>query len=317
MEQSAATRFFALKGFKAKAIQAKPESVYGRDACKLCTLKKWRLPFLQRRTTLFDDPRSGSPLTSDLAEPVLSMLAKQLFTSCKVVCRHLRIARTTRASILHDEFGLQKFHVRWVPHALSSNQQHARITYSSLLLEVLETTQRTGFQRIITGHESWFSLYSSHDSVWTTSRDELPERVTQRIDTEKCLISIPWFLDGIHSLIDVPKGNTSNTTFFCNQVVPSLIHGITSHSRRTAVQGFMIHLDNGSPHNSRKSQQLLEPNQATRVKHLAHSPNRAPNDFFPSVYVKENSPITIAGAGSREHLKSAITSIFDEIGQKS
>jgi hypothetical protein len=97
---------FALKGLKAEAIQAELEFLYGTDACKLLMVKKWLLRFLQGRTTLFDDPRSGRLFTQDLDEAVQSMLAERLFTSCSVLCRHFRIAKKTCLQIFHDELGL-------------------------------------------------------------------------------------------------------------------------------------------------------------------------------------------------------------------
>jgi hypothetical protein len=146
MEQRAVIRFFVLTGLKAKAIQAELESVHGTDVCKLCTMKKWHLRFLQGRTTLVDDPRSGGSLANDRAEAFRCALAEKPFTSCKGLGRHFRIAKTTCLRMLHDELGLQKVHLRWVPDAPSSNRQSACVTYSSLLLEVLEDGQRTGFE---------------------------------------------------------------------------------------------------------------------------------------------------------------------------
>jgi hypothetical protein len=43
------------------------------------------------------------------------------------------------------------------------------------------------------------------------SQDEVSERIKQRFDAEKCLISIIWSLNGIHSLSDIPKGITYNS----------------------------------------------------------------------------------------------------------
>jgi hypothetical protein len=232
MEPRAVMRFVTLKGLKGKAIQAELESVSGMDACKLYMVKKRRLRFLQGRTTLFDDPRSGRPLTQDLAEAVRSMLAERLFTSCRILCRHFRIAKTICLWIFHDKLELQQFHLRWVPHARSSNQKSERVTDSSPLLEVLEEPQRTDFERMITGDESWFFLSDSHHSAWATLRDELPETVTQKTDTGKCRISIFYSVNGIHTLSDMLKGSTYDTAFFCDQVVPSLVHGIPSHGRR-------------------------------------------------------------------------------------
>jgi hypothetical protein len=277
-------------------------------------VKKWRSRFLQGRTTLFDDPRSGRPLTQDLAQAVRSMLDEKSFTSCRVLCRHFRIAKTTCLRILHDELGLQQFHLRWVPHALSPNQKSERVTYSNLLLEVLEEAQRTGFERVITGDESSFFLSDPHNSAWATSRDELPERVSPKIGIEKGVISVFWSANGSHSLFDVPKGSTYNTAFFCDQVIPSLVQRITSRGRRKALQGFMIHFDNVSPDNSRRPRECLGSYRATRLQHQAYSPGLAPSDFFLFGYLKEK--LIDFNCRSPEDLKSVITSIFTEIDKE-
>jgi hypothetical protein len=99
--------------------------------------------------------------------------------------------------------------------------------------------------------------------------------------------------------------------FFCDQVVPNLIYGITSHRRRKTLQGFMIHLDNANPHSSRKSQELLEANRVTRVQDPTFNLHLAPSDFFLLGYLTENP--TDYDCGSQEDLRSAITLILDEI----
>jgi hypothetical protein len=80
------------------------------------------------------------------------------------------------------------------------------------------------------------------------------------------------------------------------------------------LQGFTIHLDNASPHNSRQSQECLEAHQATRLRHSAYSRDLAPSDFFLFGYLKEK--LTDFDYRSREDLKSAITSIFNEIDKE-
>jgi hypothetical protein len=65
----------------------------------------------------------------------------------------------------------------------------------------------------------------------------VPESVSQKIDTEKCLISLLWSANGIRSLVDVPKGGTCNSAFFCDTVVPNLFDGIALHYRRKALKG--------------------------------------------------------------------------------
>jgi hypothetical protein len=57
-------------------------------------------------------------------------------------------------------------------------------------LRVLKENQKTGFANIITGDESWFYFEYPHQSVWDPSRDEVLEKIKQKIDMEKCLISV-------------------------------------------------------------------------------------------------------------------------------
>jgi hypothetical protein len=64
----------------------------------------------------------------------------------------------------------------------------------------------SGFQRIITGDESRFFFYYPRDSNWVASPDHPPHHIRQKTDMEKCLVPIPWSANGIHSLLDAPKG---------------------------------------------------------------------------------------------------------------
>jgi hypothetical protein len=138
MEERAVIRFFTLKRLKAKEIGAELESGYGPEALALWTVKKWRKRFPEGRTDLIDDRRAGRPVTHDLAEAIQLMLAERPFLSCKVLCRHLRIGNATCLQILHNDFGLTKFHLRWIPYTLTEDQKSERVTYSRQLLATLE-----------------------------------------------------------------------------------------------------------------------------------------------------------------------------------
>jgi hypothetical protein len=124
-------------------------------------------------------------------------------------------------------------------------------------LSGLQSVYSIGFQSAITGDESWFFLYHPHDSIWVSSRDEMSESISQKIDTEKCLISLLWPVNGIDSLVDVPKGSTYHSAFFCNTVVPNLFDGIPLHFRRKSLKGLPIHLDNARPYNATQSTERL------------------------------------------------------------
>jgi hypothetical protein len=70
------------------------------------------------------------------------------------------------------------------------------------------------FQQIITGHESWFFFGYPRGSFWTASGNELPQCIKHEIDTEKCLVSAFWSVNGIHSLFDARKATSYSRAFF-------------------------------------------------------------------------------------------------------
>jgi hypothetical protein len=82
----------------------------------------------------------------------------------------------------------------------------------------------------MTGDESWFFLYYPDDSAWIGSRDELPVQIKPEIEAEKCLIFVIWPVHGIHGLVEVPKGESYNSAYCYDVVVPSLVDDIGSRS---------------------------------------------------------------------------------------
>jgi hypothetical protein len=84
-------------------------------------------------------------VASDLARAIGSMLEERPFSSCRVLCRHLRIGKATCLRIIPNKLGLKNFHIRWVPHALSISQKNERVSYSKLLVTALPEHKTTGF----------------------------------------------------------------------------------------------------------------------------------------------------------------------------
>jgi hypothetical protein len=146
MEQRVVICFFMLKGLKVMAIHTAIKSVSGPEAFALPAVKKLQRRFHQERMDLLDNFKSGPPLTNGLAA-MGSMLEERPFSSCKMFCRHM-IADPSRQA------WFERFHLRWVPHALSVNQKGERVSYSKFLLMALMEQKASGFQRTITRDES-------------------------------------------------------------------------------------------------------------------------------------------------------------------
>jgi hypothetical protein len=54
------------------------------------------------------------------------------------------------------------------------------------------------------------------------SRDKVPETPTTKINTEKCMISIIWFISGLHSHLALTKRAKYNSQYFREHVIPDI-----------------------------------------------------------------------------------------------
>jgi hypothetical protein len=154
MEQRGVVRFFTLKGLKTRAIHTEHESVYGREALALLTVKKWRKRLYQERMDLFGDPGSGRPSTNDVAGAMFFMLEERPFSSCKVLCRHFRIGKAACLQILHDKLGLKNFHLRRVP--IDQPEERKSVIFEAPSVRLIEQ-KRPAFNGLSIGMSRGFT----------------------------------------------------------------------------------------------------------------------------------------------------------------
>jgi hypothetical protein len=173
------------------------------------------------------------------------------------------------------------------------------------------SSQQNNFDHVITGDESWLFIHYPNESVWAGSGDEVSVRIKQTIDTEKSLISVLWSANGIHSLVEIPKGESCNSSFFCSVIVPSLVEDICSGSGRRSLKAFYVHLDNAGPHNSRQSNDCLQGTKARRMPQPAYSSDLALSDFFLFGFLKRQ--LQGVHLADREAFESRICQVFGEI----
>jgi hypothetical protein len=115
------------------------------------------------------------------------MLKEKLHLSYKALCRNFLIANGTCLRILHNTLGMKSSIFVGFPMPWTSDKAD-RVVLSHGILSVLQSVRCAGFQSVIAAHESWFFLYFLRDSIWVSSRDEVPERASQKM-AQKGLIS--------------------------------------------------------------------------------------------------------------------------------
>jgi hypothetical protein len=87
---------------------------------------------------------------------------------------------------------MKNFHVRWVPHQLTSELQGTRLANCRELLPMLEALQKNNFRKVVTGDESWFDLEMGHSAQWSVRRDAMATKTKPMIDTPKFMLTVMW-----------------------------------------------------------------------------------------------------------------------------
>jgi hypothetical protein len=175
-----------------------------------------------------------------------------------MICKKLALNKTTCLRVLHEDLGLRKLNLTWVPYKLSDSQMENRVYVSKELLGLLDKIPENKWNKILTGDESWFFYESPHKAAWAASRDELPNNPNRNFHQKKVLISIIWSVNGIVSLLALESGSRYNSTYFCDVQFPDMEAFLLSGTRKKTLRGYFLHLDNATSHNSQMSTLRIE-----------------------------------------------------------
>jgi hypothetical protein len=91
---------------------------------------------------------------------------------------------------LHGALGMKHFHLRWIRRQLTEQLRAERMKKCRDLLPLLERMKASNFHTIVTGDESWFTFELQHSAKWSTSREDVPQRVRQQIGMPKFTLTV-------------------------------------------------------------------------------------------------------------------------------
>jgi hypothetical protein len=83
-----------------------------------------------------------------------------------------------------------RFSRRWVAHDLTDNRKQFTCEISEDVLNVLLNNESTGFPRVATGDESWFSYYDQSVHCYAKSHVELPPKTKTTIAAKRAMATI-------------------------------------------------------------------------------------------------------------------------------
>jgi hypothetical protein len=116
--------------------------------------------------------------------------------------------------------GMKRISLRWVPHELTVAEKHKRVADSWILLQTRIADAPNEFTNIITADESWHHWFYQHSSEWSTSRDLVPTRTLQKIDSKKSMFPLIFSGHGLLALDKLPEGCMMNS----HQMAEAVLH---------------------------------------------------------------------------------------------
>jgi len=295
-EVRAVIRYFTATGDDASAIHRKIHEVYG-DVISIQMVRRWRQQFLDGRTDVSDEPRSGRPseINADTINTVRFLIeSDRRCTEAEieryfdeVACNHL--SHGTIVKIIHEELEMSKVCARWVPKLLTDEHKKNRMAAAIDLLSLYCEEGEKLFDRIVTGDEKWVHHYTpemkSASRQWKTTDDPTPVKAKNQRSAGKVLLTTFWDAEGI--LLEEymePKQTVNQETYF--DTLMRLRQAI-KHKRpgKLSEKVLLIH-DNARPHTAKLIQLLLRDFKWQIFAHPAHSPDLAPSDYhlFPNLH---------------------------------
>jgi hypothetical protein len=89
------------------------------------------------------------------------------------------------------------------------------------LLPLPERMEASNFRNIVTGNESWFTFELQQSTKWSTSHEDVPQRVRQQIGAREFMLTVIWGVDGFPVVDLMTSQPTFDSQYFLdNNIVP-------------------------------------------------------------------------------------------------
>ena len=270
-----------LCGKSNKEIQASIIKAYGEGVITLRTIQKRTARFEQNDFCLEDKEKKGRPKEKHLRKSLKALLEEDPYMSARDMSSTLNCSKDTVVRILREDLKMSKVNIQWIPHELTQTQKNQRV---QLAMELLVTLQDTSQHKLIyTQDETWLYWKNPRKSMWLMHGAPRPKAEKKKIGAKKLMISVIWNVNGIASVVMVPRGETFTKRFFSDVVMEDFSKNVVIPKTRDKKRKIKLHCDNAKTHLIDEKLRTLN---VPRLPHPAYSPDLAPCDFFLFGYVK-------------------------------
>jgi histone-lysine N-methyltransferase SETMAR len=212
---------------------------------------------------------------------------------------------------LDEALGTKHVNLRRIPHQLTEQLRAERMQKCQDLLPLLERMEVSNFHNIVTGNESWRTFELQQSAKWTTSREDVPQRMRQQLGTRKFMLTLIWGVDRFHVVDLMTSQRSFDSQYFVDHIMLSLLEKVFPKGRNPHARQLHLHLDHCRVHFSRVPEQCIAENHISRVPQPAYSPDLAASDFWLFGYLKNS--LASRMFDDPEELLDGITLFLDEV----
>jgi hypothetical protein len=158
----------------------------------ISSVYEWIRAFKTGRTSVLGELRAERPRLGHIDSKTVSLFTENGFHGIQTLAQELGVSVSTVYDRWVNVLGFLLEDTPWVPYLLTEQLKAQRIATSIKMLRILRTQEPMNFTRVVTGDESWFFLEYSRNRVWRLGDENASERVSQKISSEKHMLTVFW-----------------------------------------------------------------------------------------------------------------------------
>jgi hypothetical protein len=160
------------------------------------------------------------------------LLYEQPFCSAHSIAEALCFFHSTILNNLRESLGMTILHSRWIPHELTTILRQIPMETCRESLPILKAHEKNKFQRFVAGDESQFTLEFHDSTKWSVSRDNVPRKAKQQIETQKFMLTVIWGIDGFHVVDLMTEQHSEKTQYFLSHTLEPLLLAVFTNGRK-------------------------------------------------------------------------------------
>lgn len=302
-------------GLSAKAIHQELCQAWGEGCASYSMVADWTKRFKEGRQSFDDDERIGRPVTSttdDNIHDVYSLITENPHISLRYIAEETDLSYGTVSSIVHEQLNMRKICARWVPHHLTEQDKHHRVSICADNLQKFDSGQWR-LCDVMTEDETWIyhrAIPSKQSSkAWVATGKSPPTLVRRSMSDKKNMFAVFFRSNGVTFIHMLPHGVSMNGTYYCDHCLEPALTALAQQRPKTHLHGIKLHQDNARPHLTKANIAFLEERHVTIMPQPAYSPDIAPADFWLFSYLKKK----LETYDSENDVHHAVSSILQEI----